>query len=223
MFDHLWKNLLHLCSTNNNIEQWIHSYTFISKYYPSEKVLQRLQLVQVKGRIEFMNLAYLIFLNEKTPEPKKLVFKLLQDTSLIQDDIDSGNRNYTTSICLKLLPIIIKTIHQYFENQNANNSTLLIDLQQWIISTLKTSHQSCRQEIIYLFKFLNQPTCQLSLPMKQFLFDGLANIYFESTRQNGIGTNRQTTDFWDHICLLSIIIECLSKLSNSLSSISDYK
>ncbi len=211
MFDHLWKNLFDLCSTNNNnnIEQWIHSYTFISKYYPSDKVLKRQQLVQVKGQIEFMNLAYLIFLNEKIPEPKQLVLKLLQNTLLI----DNQNINSETSICLQFLPIIIKTIHEYFEDNNANNSTLLIDIQQWIILTLKTSNQSYRQEIIYLLKFLNQPTCQLSLPMKQFLFDELANIYFESIKQNRIGINKQNIDFWDRICLLSVIIQCLSDVN----------
>ena len=210
MFDQLWKSLCNLCSTDDNIEHWIHSYTFISKYYPSDKVLQRMQLVHVKGQIEFMKLAYLIFLNEKTPEPKELILQLLKYTSLINDDIDGRNVNFEASVCLSLLPIIINTIHEYFETKKVNNSTLMIDIQQWIISTLKTSKQSCRQEIIFLLKFLNQSTCQLSLPMKQFLFDELVNIHLEFTRQNRIGINKQNTDFWDRINLLPIIIECIA-------------
>jgi hypothetical protein len=210
MFDNLWRNLCHLCSTNDTTEQWIHSYTFISKYYPSNKVLQHMQLVHVKSQIEFMNLAYLIFLNEKLPESKELVLQLLHDTSLLHDDIDGRNINYETSICLKLLPTIINTIHKYLENQNLKNSTLMIDIQQWIISILKSSKQSCEQEIKYLFEFLNQPSCQLSLSMKQFLFDELINILFKLRRQNRPGSNKQNMDFWDRVPLLPIISECIT-------------
>ncbi|CAF4536838.1 unnamed protein product, partial [Rotaria sp. Silwood2] len=210
MFDCLWKNLCQLCSTNDNIESWIHSYTFISKYYPSNKVLQHIQLVRVQSQIEFMNLAYLIFLNETISEPKQLILQLLKDTSLIHNDINSPYVNNDVSICLQLLPIIIQTVQKYFETKNINDSTLMIDIQQWIISRLKNENQLCDREIKYLFKFLNQPTCELSLSMKQFLFEELSNIYMEYKRQNRTSTNRQTTDFWDHISLLSIIIECVT-------------
>jgi hypothetical protein len=213
MFDYLWKNLKHLCSTNNSTEQWIHSYTFISKYYPSDKVLQHIQLIHVKGQIEFMNLAYLIFLNEKIPESKELVLQLLRDTSLIHDDIDGRCINYEISICLKLLSVILNTIHKYLENKNLNNSTLMIDIQQWIILTLKSSNQSCEQEIKYLLKFLNQSTSQLSLSMKQFLFDELANILFKLKRQNRPSGNKQNLDFWERICLLPIISESITDVN----------
>ena len=74
MFDYIWTNLCQLCSDNHSHDQiWIHAHTFIPKYFPSDKVLQRTQLVEIKDQIEFMNLAYLIFLNEKTPKPKELV------------------------------------------------------------------------------------------------------------------------------------------------------
>jgi hypothetical protein len=207
MFDYLWKNLCHLCSTEHSTNQWIHSYTFISKYYPSEKVLEQIQLVRVKGQIEFMNLAYLIFLNEKTSQPKELILQLLHNTSLLHDDDIDGRRinSGRTSVCLKLLPIIINTIH---ENQN---TTLMIDIQQWIISLLKSSNQSYEEEIKYLLKFLNQSTCQLSLSMKQFLFDELMNILFKLKRQNRPGINKKNIDFWDRMILLPIIAECITE------------
>jgi hypothetical protein len=211
MFDYLWKNLCNLCSTDHSTDQWIHSYTFISKYYPSDKVLEQIEFVRLKVQIEFMNLAYLIFLNEQTPQPKELVLQLLQDTSLINEDLDGRRINFGTSVCLKLLPTIINTIKNYLETKNVNNSTLMIDIQQWIISILKSSNQSCEEEIKHLLKFLNPPTCQLSLSMKQFLFDELMNILFKLRRQNRPDANRQKADFWDRIDLLPIICDCITE------------
>ncbi|CAF4039893.1 unnamed protein product, partial [Rotaria sordida] len=209
MFRHLWTNLCHLCQTNDDPKQWIHSYTLISKYYPSEKVLQRLEFVHMKVKIEFINLVYLIFLNEKTPQPIKLIQQLLNDTSLIQDDIDGRHINFEGSSCLQLLPRIIQTIDQYFEENHGNNGTLMIDIQQWIIATLESSKGSSYQEIISLLKFLNQSTCHLSLPMKQFLFDELIKILIETSRQNRINAQRQFIDFWDRISFLSIMMDCI--------------
>ncbi|CAF4753267.1 unnamed protein product, partial [Rotaria sp. Silwood2] len=202
MFHHLWTKLCDLCQTNENPKQWIHSYTLISKYYPLERVLQRMEYAHMKLKIEFMNLVYLILLNEKTPQPIKLIQQLLNNSSLIQDDMENYHINLYGSSCLQLLTYIIQTIDQYFEKSNSNISTLMIDIQQWIISTLKGSNHSSHQEIITLLKFLNQPTCHLSLPMKQFLFDELVNISIEN--------NRQLTSFWDRLCLLSVIIECIT-------------
>ncbi|CAF4496678.1 unnamed protein product, partial [Didymodactylos carnosus] len=210
MFRHLWTNLCHLCQTNEDTKQWIHSYTLISKYYPSERVLQRMEFVHMKTKIEFMNLVYLILLNEKTPQPIKLIQQLLNDTSLLQDDIDGRHIKFDGSSCLQLLSTIIQTIDRYFEENNDNNGTLMIDIQQWIIATLKGSKRSSHQEIISLLKFLNQPACHLSLPMKQFLFDELANISIENSRQNRMNAQRQFTDFWDRISLLSVIMECIT-------------
>ncbi|CAF3150845.1 unnamed protein product, partial [Rotaria sp. Silwood2] len=210
MFRHLWTNLCHICLNNNDPKQWIHSYTLISKYYPSEKVLQRLDFVQTKIKIEFMNLVYLILLNEKTPQPIKLIQQLLNDTSLMQDDIDGRHMNFEGSSCLQLLSRIIKTIEKYFEENNSNSGTLMMDIQQWIIATLKGSKGTSQPQIISLLKFLNQPTCHLSLPMKQFLFDELIEILIENSRQNRINAHRQFTDFWDRISLLSIIMDCIT-------------
>ena len=209
MFDNLWKNLCDSCSSDSPIDQWVHSYTFISKYYPSDKVLQHMQQMRVKSHIEFMNLAYLIFLNEKTPQVKGLISRLLTETKLIQDDIDGRMINMGGSICLKLLSTIINTIDQHLRENNAEKSTTMIDIQHWIISTLKSSNESCEPEIKELLKFLNQPTNQLSLSMKQFLFDELMNILFQRQRQNQPGGNKQKFDFWDRLKLLPTISACI--------------
>ncbi|CAF1180009.1 unnamed protein product [Adineta steineri] len=195
MFKQLWINLSDLCQINEDPKQWIHSYMLISKYHPSEQVLGRIEFIDMKVKIEFMNLSYLIFLNEQTPQPIKLIQQLLYDTSLIQD---KHFMNFSGSNCLKYLPLIVERIDQYFKE---NNSTLMMDIQQWIIETIKKSKRSSDQEIICLLKFINQPSCHLLLPMKQFIFDELANILLENNQQN--------TDFWDRISLLSIIIECI--------------
>ncbi|CAF4719416.1 unnamed protein product, partial [Rotaria sp. Silwood1] len=211
MFDNLWKNLCEFCSNNNNnnnnntSDLWMHTYTFISKYYPSDKVLQRTQLIEIKEQIEFMNLSYFILVNDKILQAKELVSNLLKDVHLVHINNNRLNRNQGKSFYLKLLPKIIDCIQQYFENKNINNSTLMIDIQQWIISMLKSSIESCKEDIENLFKGLNQSTYRLSLPMKQLLFDKLANFYVESKRNN-----RTTFDCWERlIILLPLIIECL--------------
>ncbi|CAF1222260.1 unnamed protein product [Adineta steineri] len=197
IFDYLWKNLCQLCSNHENSEAWIYTYTFISKYYPSENVLQSMQLIDIKNQIEFMNLAYLILMNEKTPEPHELVSNLLRETNFNQ-----------TSICLRLFPKLIDIIYRYLENKNVENSTLMIDLQQWIISILKSMTQLSKQDIYFLFKYLDQPTCKLSLSMKQFLFDELVNITLKLKQQT-----KQTFDVWDRLDLLPILIECLTNVT----------
>ncbi|CAF2053256.1 unnamed protein product, partial [Rotaria magnacalcarata] len=206
MFDYLWKNLCEFCSKNDTNDEWIHIYTFISKYYPSDKVLQRTQLIEIKEQIEFMNLAYLILINDTTPEPKNLISSLLNDIHIVH--INNNNnifRNQSKSAYLKLLPTIIDYIQSYLENRNAQNSTLMIDLQQWIVSMLKSCTESCKEEIGNLFIGLNKSSYRLSLPMKQLLFDKLANLYLEYVRQN-----RPTTDAWDRLkTLLPLTIESL--------------
>ncbi|CAF4765557.1 unnamed protein product, partial [Rotaria magnacalcarata] len=57
---------------------------------------------------------------------------------------------------------------------------------------LKSCTESCKEEIGNLFIGLNKSSYRLSLPMKQLLFDKLANLYLEYVRQN-----RPTTDAWD--------------------------
>ncbi|CAF3231564.1 unnamed protein product [Rotaria sp. Silwood2] len=210
MFCRLWINLCHPCETNEDTKKWIQSYTLISKYYPSDKVLQRQEFVQMKVKIEFMSLAYLILLNEKTPQPIKLIQQLLNDTSLIPDGVDGRHRNLEGSSCLQLLSTIIQTIDQYFKENNANNRTLMMDIQQWILATLKVSKGSSYQEIISLLKFLNQSTCHLSLPMKQLLFDELIKILIEISQQKRLNVpQQQFTDAWDRISFLSVMTECI--------------
>ena len=198
MFDHLWTNLPHFD------QSWMQIYTFISKYYPSEKVLQRTQLLEIKDQIDFMNLAYLILLNEKTPQPKELVSHLLNN---IHRNHRGLNRMPGKSIYLKLSSKVIDTVQQYFEEKNEQNSTLMIDLQQWIIHLLRSSTGSCEDEIVHLFKELNLNTCRLTLPLKQFLFDQLANLYLQSKRDY-----QPTIDSWERfIQLLPFVIQSIEE------------
>ncbi len=197
IFDYLWQNLCQLCSNNESNEAWIYTYTFISKYYPSDKVLRGIQLMDIKNRIEFMNLAYLIFLNDKTLEPQKLVSILLRETNFSQ-----------SSICLELVPVMTDIIYRYLESKNVDSSTLMIDLQQWTITILKsTTPQSSERDIPFLFKYLDKSTGQLSLSMKQFLFDELINISIKLKQKN-----KQIVDIWDRLDLIATILECVSNI-----------
>jgi hypothetical protein len=210
MFNHLWNNLCKICLNNDDSHQWIHTYNFISIYYPSNKILNDI-LIKKKERtqVEFMNLAYLIYLNEKTPEPNKLINHLLNETKLINADDDEN------SDCHEMLPVIINSIQKYFEDEKMDVSTLIIDLSQWIISTLKMSIETCAKKISFLLKYLNQSTCPLSLSMKQFLFDELMNLSLDNIKyeqnQQEIEEEQKENDCIDLIrLLLPRIIECIS-------------
>jgi hypothetical protein len=80
MFDHLWTHLRELCSNyqKENTELWTQAYTFISKYYPSDKVLSRIELMEIRDRIDFMKLAHVILLNEQIENPTRLVSDLIE-------------------------------------------------------------------------------------------------------------------------------------------------
>ncbi|CAF4659570.1 unnamed protein product, partial [Didymodactylos carnosus] len=74
MFNSLWKNLCDICSSKVNDQTidytiWIQIYSFVSRYYPSEKVLDYSQLREMKSKIELMQIAYILFLNETIPSP----------------------------------------------------------------------------------------------------------------------------------------------------------
>ncbi|CAF4573244.1 unnamed protein product [Rotaria sp. Silwood2] len=113
----------------------------------------------------------------------------------MRDNIDDHHINFDGSSYLQLLSTIIQSIDQYFKENNDNNTTLMIDIQQWIITTLKVSKGSSNQEIIFSFKFLNESTCHLSLPMKQFLFDELINVLIENnSRLNRKKIHQQFND-----------------------------
>ena len=87
----------------------------------------------------------------------------------------------------------------------------MVDLLQWIVGILRSSTKSYTEEIHSLWTYLNDPTCQLTWPMKQFLFDELANLYLQTVRQNRHQPNRSTRDLWDRVqTLLPALIECAS-------------
>lgn len=208
MFDALWKRLLQLCTNQNeNRTSWIQNYVFVSKYYPSDKVLEQIQLVEIRKNLEFMNLAYVILLNEKISHPQELVSSLL---NIINSNDHDGYINYETSYLLKMLPKIIETIHQHCVDKNENASTLMIDLQQWIVSLLKTNRQSCNDEISYLFKYLNQPSCQWPFSVKQFLFDQLVTLSVEISQLNISKENEVKSSFHDRLKFFSVIAEYFS-------------
>ena len=204
MFTHLWDNLAQAVRTRQgNNDVWVENYNLISRYYPSEQVLGRLELVDMKDRIEFMNLAYLILLNEQIPQPITLVQRLLNVLKL------SDYRNYSrVTVCEEKLPEIVDEISQYCQAHGITESTLMIDIQQWIIRILKSSYRSTKEGVIALFKFLNQPNNTLSLPMKQFLFDQLCDLHMQAMMQ----PNRPDISFWDRLCLLPTIVNCIDDL-----------
>ncbi|CAM4970115.1 unnamed protein product [Rotaria socialis] len=196
IFNYLWENLNRL---NTNDETWIYAYTFISKYYPSEKVLRGLQLSEIKNRIEFMNLAYLIFLNDTLVKPHELISILLKEI----------NFNWS-SVCLKLLPTITDIIGRYLETKNIANSTLFIDLQQWTLTILKSTKQPSQQDVYFLFKYIDQSTCRLSLQMKQYLFDELINICLQLEDRR-----KKCFDLWDRFKIIPHLLECVSNVDHA--------
>ncbi|CAF3288496.1 unnamed protein product [Rotaria sp. Silwood2] len=212
MFDDLWKNLSDVRFNDQTKETWILCYTMISKYYPSSKVLEQTQLIDIKSRIEFMNLAHFILPNENLTKSEELVIKLLQQFEFLQQNEPNYHGGQQKSPYIGRYSSIIETINDYIEEKNLPKSTLMIDVQQWIISILKATDDSYRDEILSVFKYLNQPTCPLTLPIKEFLFDELANIYLKYVQRNQI-----IKDTWDRILLLPTMIQCVSD-GNSLEN-----
>lgn len=80
----------------------------------------------------------------------------------------------------------------------------MIDIQKWVISVLKSTNKSSEEEIKELLRYFNPPRCQLLLPIKQFLFDGLVDILFQQFR-----STRRIVNFWDRIYLLPVICSCM--------------
>ncbi|CAF4489107.1 unnamed protein product, partial [Didymodactylos carnosus] len=187
-------------------------YTMISKYYPSSKVLQQTQLIDIKSHIEFMNLAHFILLNENLTKPEELVTKLLQQFEFLQQNELNYHGGQQKSPYIKRYSSIVGTVNEYIEEKNLPKSTLMIDVQQWIISILKATDTSYSEEIFSLFKYLNQPICPLALTIKEFLFDELANIYLKYVQRN-----QMIKDTWDRILLLPTMIRCASD-GNSLEN-----
>ncbi|CAF1299608.1 unnamed protein product [Rotaria magnacalcarata] len=198
IFDQLWANLCQSSSNKENCQTWIHTYIFISKYYPSEKVLQGLQLVEIRCQIELMKLAYLIFLKENILQSHELVTNLLEGIQL-----------NARSDCLRLLPKIIEIIYHFIQEKNLENLTLMIDVQQWVISICKSSTQPSEQVLRSLLTYLNQSTIHISLAMKQFLFDQLADLFLQM-KQN----SKLTIDLWDRFNLIPMLTECVSDIDH---------
>ena len=210
MFDGLWAQLCELSTNGEDSDTWTLSYTLISKYYPSDKVLERTELFGIKHQIEFMNLANLIFLNETTPEPIRLVRHLLNHLELL-DGNNPAAFNYA-----KMFPSIITLIHQYFQAKQISDTSLMIDLQQWLVALPRTS----RDEIAALFSYLNETKCHLSWSTKQFLFDELAAIFLELARQSRASTRLVPNDSWDRLTvLLPALIDCIT----DEQSLGDYR
>ncbi|CAF1535559.1 unnamed protein product, partial [Didymodactylos carnosus] len=218
MFDCLWTKLYQLCEVYDELSLmiWIETYTFITKYYPSDKVIHRSQLHTLnysendlpngikffclQFKIEFMHLSYLIIMNEKIPKPIELITGLLKE-----NEIDGGPIS-----CLSILPNIIDLINDYFQQQNCDADALMIDIQQWIISILKTiKTNDIQKQIDYLLKYLNEK-CQLRLAMKQFLFDQLSNLIIELKQKTIKVFNKQKTDTFSIMkILLPYVVQCL--------------
>lgn len=205
MFDYLWNNLSAVCFNDQDKQIWTSCYTMISKYYPSNQVLARAQLNNIRFRIEFMSFAYFILLNENLTKPEELIGRLLQQFEFLQENERNDHGRQQKSPYIERYPSIIETINKYIEEKNLSKSTLMIDVQQWIISILKsTTNDSYREGILSLFKYLNQPMCSLAFPIKEFLFDELTDIYLRY-----IPRHEKMTDTWDRLTLLlPTIIRC---------------
>jgi hypothetical protein len=212
MFDKLWKCLADVCYKGQAKDTWVLCYTMISKYYPSDKVLQQIQLINIKLQIAFMNLAHFILLDENLTQPEELVTKLMEQFEFLQQDEPNYRIGREKSPYIVRYPLIVQMINKYIDEKHLPKSTLMIDVQQWIISMLKVTDESYRDELISLLKYLNQPTCSLTLPVKEFLFDELANIYLKYLTQR----NQVKKDTWDRIVLLlPTMIQCATD-GNSL-------
>ena len=199
LFDLLWKKLTELCSnpTQEEIVQWIYMYTFIQKYYPSNTLLRTTKLAQIANRIEFMRLSYAILANETIPEPVRLVSRLL--THLPDNSIRSSLGN-NKSAYLEILPTILNTI---YEHEPMEKNTLMIDVQQWILSILKTSKQRSQDEINAVFTSLGDSKCQWSIPTKQLLFDELIDLTLLQSQGNALSLVDRIEQ------LLPIILRCI--------------
>lgn len=203
IFNYLWENLNQLCKSNENCEKWIYTYTFISKYYPSEKVLRGLELAEIKSQIEFMGLAYLILLNDSINESHRLISILLTEIKINE-----------SSVCLRLIPTITNIINEYLKNNNIVNSTLFIDLQHWIITLVKSIKQPSKQDIFFLFKYIDVSACPLSIAMKQILLDEAINVFLCIEDRS-----KQYFDIWDRFKMIPYLLECVS----SFDFINDYR
>ncbi|UJR16744.1 hypothetical protein I4U23_003644 [Adineta vaga] len=198
LFDLLWTRLRELCLNRDEkqIQQWSYMYTFINKYYPSGTLLRSTKLAQIRNQLEFMRLAYAIFLNETVSDSVQLISRLLE---YLPQENTSRISNNNKSPYLERLSDIINTIHEYSED-----CTLMIDFQQWIISILKTSKQQSQDDINCVFICLGDSKCKWSIPAKQLLFDELIDLTIEQLQLT-------VSSIVDRInYLLPIVMQCIS-------------
>lgn len=198
IFDDLWTKFCQICSTNEDNQTWIYTYTFITKYYPSENVLQGLQLKDIQSQIDLMNLAYLLFLNENiSRKSQQLISLILEQTNFNQ-----------TSTCFKLLPDITNILSQYLNDNQIDKLTIMIDLQQWILMILKSTltKQSFDLNIRFLFRYLVDYSSQFTLATKQILFNEFTNVFLK------LKLKKDNLDFWDRFEILPVLLECCSNI-----------
>lgn len=196
IFDHLWRTFCHCCSTTklDHVQSWMNVYTFISKYYPSDKVLDNILVADIKGQLQLMHLAYFIFVNQKASEGHRFI-------TTIFNSID-----WTGEIdCLTCLPEIIERTHRYVQDDASGSSTLIIDVYQWIIWLLRSSTRIPEHPIKLLLRDLNDPDTGISVTMKQFLFDQIMDLLIQSN-----GHCKSNWDLWDYINLLPMLMECIA-------------
>ena len=85
--------------------------------YSSDKVLQRTQLSEIKDRVKFMNLAYLILLNDGISQAKELASRLLNDIYIVHVNQEGFHRNQGQSIHFRLSSKIIEVVQQYLQEK----------------------------------------------------------------------------------------------------------
>ncbi|CAF1176839.1 unnamed protein product [Adineta ricciae] len=191
VFDELWENLVEISSNNMNYQPWVYAYLFISKYYPSEAVLQRIQLFTNRFQIELMKLAYRIFLNETIVEPQRLVLRLLRLNSPLS--------------CLTVLPEIIEIIQEH----HPGNITLLVDVQQWITSICQSNDLPSEATLRSLLTYLNRSSMLTPLASKQLVFDQVIDLLLQTQQRE-----RSQADLWDRFDLIPILVECISYINH---------
>ncbi|CAF4331676.1 unnamed protein product, partial [Rotaria sp. Silwood2] len=210
LFDQLWIKLDELCSNRdeNKIHQWVYMYTCIYNYYPSNKLLHGSKLSEIENHIEFMRLSYSIFLNNVIAEPIQLISKLLEHQP---NDNTRSMTNKKRSTYLQILPHIINCINEYFVTRNINEydkqSTLIIDLQQWVLSIIRRSETALLDDINSVFVCLNDSICTWSLAMKQLFFNELVNLFLKQHSSNEPSIIECISK------MLPIIVECIANKS----------
>lgn len=210
LFDLLWTRLCELCSGEDQklIHQWTYMYTLVHKYYPPDAVLRSARLDKIRDQIEFMRLSYSILFDESIVDSAQLVAQLLDHQP--RDQTTSGINN-NESTYLEKLPVIFNTINQYIDHRNetehSGGCTLMIDFQKWISTILRTSTQRSEDDIKNVFNCLDDSKCKFSMPIKQLLFDELADLIIPKS-------SIDLTPLMDRIeYLLPTVIQCTSEKS----------